>query len=169
MCSSEMVVFTIKLNQAYLREHLICHCLLFIIMHVHKLGCAAYVNIWRDSVIYDELTINERQKSDAEFATMLDCVRRGCPTDETICILEQRVIQVSVADKLNELSQSGHSPVCLFPTRKACKEFNSEMLQELASEVHEIVCTDGIDQTSSTRKWTKKAAEQLEKLIVTVT
>ena len=133
------------------------------------LGCAAYVNIWRDSVIYDELTINERQKSDAEFATMLDCVRRGCPTDETICILEQRVIQVSVADKFNELSHSGHSPVCLFPTRKACKEFNSEMLQELASEVHEIVCTDGIDQTSSTRKWTKKAAEQLEKLIVTVT
>ena len=48
------------------------------------------VNIWRDSVVYDELTINERQKSDAEFATMLDCVRRGCPTDETICCLEKK-------------------------------------------------------------------------------
>ena len=55
-------------------------------------------------------------------------------------------------------------PVCLFPTRKACKEFNHEMLQELASEVHEIMCTDEIDQTSSTQKWTKKATEQLEKL-----
>ena len=38
------------------------------------------------------------------------------------------------------------------------------MLQELASEVHEIMCTDEIDQTSSTQKWTKKATEQLEKL-----
>ena len=27
-----------------------------------KLGCLTSVNIWRDTVIYDELTINERQK-----------------------------------------------------------------------------------------------------------
>ena len=27
-----------------------------------KLGCAASINIWTDSVVYDELTINERQK-----------------------------------------------------------------------------------------------------------
>ena len=77
---------------------------------------------------------------------------------------KKRVVQVSVSDKFNELSQSGQSPVCLFPTRKACKEFNHEMLQELASEVHEIMCTDEIDQTSSTQKWTKKATEQLEEL-----
>ena len=41
------------------------------------------INIWRDSVTYDELTINECQKSDAEFADILDRVRRGCPTDKT--------------------------------------------------------------------------------------
>ena len=28
-----------------------------------KLGCAATVNIWKDAVEYDELTINERQKA----------------------------------------------------------------------------------------------------------
>ena len=28
----------------------------------HKLGCATSVNIWRDVVTYDKLTINERQK-----------------------------------------------------------------------------------------------------------
>ena len=50
----------------------------------------ASVNIWRDSVAYDELTINERQKSDAEFTTMLDCVRGDCPTDETISTLHSR-------------------------------------------------------------------------------
>ena len=49
-----------------------------------KLGCAATVNIWKDAVEYDELTINERQKQDQEFSSMLDCVRRGCPTDETV-------------------------------------------------------------------------------------
>ena len=47
----------------------------------YKLGCAASVNIWRDSVIYGELTINERQKKDSEFSSMLDNVRCGFPTD----------------------------------------------------------------------------------------
>ena len=131
---------------------------------LNKLGCVTSVNIWRDSVVYDELTINEREKSDAEFAKMLDCVRRGCPTDETISTLQQRVIDTSVTDKFNELSQGSQTPVCLFPTRKACQEFNNEMLQMLASKVHELVCTDQIDQTSTTRKWTKKAEDQLKKL-----
>ena len=39
----------------------------------YKLGCAASVNIWRDSVIYDELTINERQKKDNEFFNVAEC------------------------------------------------------------------------------------------------
>jgi len=51
----------------------------------YKLGCTASVNIWRDCVLYDELTINEQQKKDKEFSSMLDCVRCGCPTDETLC------------------------------------------------------------------------------------
>ncbi len=28
-----------------------------------KLGCATSVNIWHDSVVYDELTVNKRQKN----------------------------------------------------------------------------------------------------------
>ena len=36
-----------------------------------KLGCAASINIWTDSVVYDELTINERQKKDENFSKML--------------------------------------------------------------------------------------------------
>ncbi len=46
-----------------------------------KLGCAMS---WHDSVLYDTLTINERQKKDQEFSSMLDCKRYGCPTDETL-------------------------------------------------------------------------------------
>ena len=129
-----------------------------------KLGCAASVNIWRDCVLYDELTINERQKNDQEFSSMLDCVRRGCPTDETIRTLQQRVIQVSVSDKFHELQESGQTPVCLLPTRKACSVINNEMLAQLDSEVHELLCTDEVDETSGTLKWNKKAAERLEKL-----
>ena len=113
---------------------------------LHKLGCTASINIWQHSVAYDELTINERQKSDTEFAMMLDYVRRSCPPDETILTLQQRVIQVAKAEKFNELQQLGQAPVCLFPTREICKQFNSEMLHHFNSDVHEIVCTDEVDQ-----------------------
>ena len=130
----------------------------------YKLGCAASVNIWRDSVIYDELTINERQKKDREFSSMLDSVRCGFPTDETILILNKRVITMCLSEKLNDLQESGQSPVCLFPTRRACHDFNMEMLNSLTSKIHELVCTDEVDETISIRKWNKKASEQLEKL-----
>ena len=83
----------------------------------------------------NSLLMNDRKK-------MLDCVRRGCPTDETLRTLEQRVINVPVADKFHELQKSGHMPVCLFPTRKACNEFNAQMVNYLPSEIHQLVCTD---------------------------
>ena len=51
--------------------------------------------------------------------------------------------------------------LCLFPTRKACNDFNTEMLSYLTSEVRDIVCTD---ETAGTHKWNKKASEHLEKL-----
>ena len=129
-----------------------------------QLGCAASINIWKESVIYDELTINERQKADREFSSMLECVRCGCPTDETLTTLRGRVIQVPVVDKFKELQKSGRTPVCLFSKRKACDSFNTAMLQKLASEVHAIVCTDEIDETVSSRKMTKRAIEHLDKL-----
>ena len=71
----------------------------------HKLGCATSVNIWTDSVVYDELTINERQKKDEEFSKMLDCVRRGAPTEDTLHTLQQRVIDVSVPEMFCELQK----------------------------------------------------------------
>jgi hypothetical protein len=126
-----------------------------------QLGCAAAINSWRDCVSYDELTINERQKNDPQFSSMLDCVRRGCPTKETVSVLKQRVIQVSVLDKFSELRQSGKAPVCLFPKRK---DLNAQMLRKNASEVHDIYCTDEIDETAGNRKMTKKVIEHLDKL-----
>ena len=89
-----------------------------------KLGCAASINIWTDSVVYDELTINERQKKDENFSKMLGCVRRGAPTEETLHTLEKRVIKVSVPEIFSELQKEGKVPVCLFPTRKQCNQLN---------------------------------------------
>ena len=103
-----------------------------------KLGCMTSVNIWQDSVVYDELTINERQKKDQVFSSMLDEVRRGCPAQETVRALKERVLSTPVVDKFQELMSSGQSPLCLFPTWQSCHDFNSEMLTKLDSELKEI-------------------------------
>ena len=82
------------------------------------------------------------------------------------CHLQQRVIQGSITDKFEALCRVGQTPLCLFPTRNLCKQFNHEILDKIGTELHELVCADKVDQTSSTRKWSKKAVEhaQLEKL-----
>ena len=49
-----------------------------------KLGYMTSVNIWRETVVYDELIINERQKKDAKFCELLDEVRRGCLSEERV-------------------------------------------------------------------------------------
>ncbi len=95
---------------------------------------------------------------------MLDCVRRSCPTDETLSTVEQPVIQMPASDKFSEPQESGQTPVCLFPTRRACDDFNTELLKHLNAEVRVLVCTNEVDETASTRKWNQKAAEHLEKL-----
>ena len=45
-----------------------------------------------------------------------------------------------------------------------CDELNQQMLEKLNTKVQEIPCVDEIDETSSTRKWNKKATEHLQKL-----
>ena len=129
-----------------------------------KLGYMTSVNIWRETVVYDELIINEHQKKDVKFCELLDEVRRGCVSEEGIKILEERVIQGPIVDKFEELLRSSHSPVCLFPTRKECEEFNNEMLNKLEHTTVEIYCTDDVDETKGMHKWTKKEAEELKRL-----
>ena len=131
---------------------------------VSRLGCTTAVDIWQESVTYDELTINVRQKKDPEYSSILNNVRLGISSDETLSVLQRRVIDVPIEQKFHQLKESGESPVCLFPTRKACDDFNDAMLSQITSEIHELLCTDEIDKTVTTRKWNKKAADQLERL-----
>ena len=129
-----------------------------------KLGCMTSVNIWQDTVVYDELTINERQKKDQMFSSMLDEVRRGCPSEKTIKALQVRVITTPVIDKFQELLASKQSPLCLFSTRKSCQEFNLEMLSRLNTHTKDIRCTDEVDETSGIFKWSKRATDEMKKL-----
>ena len=77
------------------------------------LGCATSVNIWRECITYDELTINERQKKDRQFTCILDAVWRGLITEETTAVLERCIIaDEEIEKKFNELMHSGKNPVC---------------------------------------------------------
>ena len=88
-------------------------------------------------------------------------------SDKTVAILKERVISVSAIEKFNELVKAGQSPVCLFSKREPCQRMNTEMLNSLESKIVGIVCCDEVDETICTtgpQKWSKKAAEKLEKL-----
>ena len=56
---------------------------------------------------------------------MLDSVRCGFPTDETLQILNKKVIDMALTHKFIDLQQSDQRPVCLFPTKKACCDLNT--------------------------------------------
>uniref|UniRef100_A0A1X7TCG3 DNA helicase Pif1-like 2B domain-containing protein n=1 Tax=Amphimedon queenslandica TaxID=400682 RepID=A0A1X7TCG3_AMPQE len=106
-----------------------------------RLGAANAVNIWKETVEYDELTINERQKGDETFFKMLDSVRHGCLTDDTIDTLKSRVFNVDACQKINEL-----------------------MLESLETEKIELACVDVVDESGSTGKFDKKQEKKLDKL-----
>ena len=128
-----------------------------------RLGSGCAINIWKEMVEFDELPINERQKGNQEFFAMLDCIGRGCTTEETLATLRKRLIDVSVEEKFWDLSKQGKSPVCLFAKRKSCEEVNKRILASLPSEKVELPFTDVADEGGSSIKFNKKAAEKLEK------
>ena len=59
-------------------------------------------------------------------------------------------------DKYVDLQQSEQSPVCLFPQRKTCDHLNNELLNHLTLQVHDLFCTDEVDETCRICKWSKK-------------
>ena len=132
----------------------------------NKLGCMTSVNIWEVCVDYDELTINERQKQDQTFSLMLDEVRRGCVSKTTIQALKDRIITTSVVDKFEELMVSSKSPLCLFPTRKLCQDFNTQMLSRESMVSLRIfhALMRWTRPSVSIYKWNQKATDALKKL-----
>ena len=68
-----------------------------------------------------------------------------------------------MVDKFEELLTLQKSPLCLFPTRQSCQEFNTEMLSRLKAETKEIPCIDEVDETTGKFKWTQKAKDEMKK------
>ena len=102
------------------------------------------------SFMMNSLTINEHQKKNSEFSSMLDSIRCGFPTDETILILNKRVIiQCAYHKHLMNFRKVVKVQCVFFLLRKACNEFNIEMLNSFSSKIHELVCTDEVDETIS--------------------
>jgi len=89
------------------------------------------------------------QKDDPVYTKVLNEVRQGKPSKETLDLQSQRVINESVTQ--------------IFQKCKACEDHNRKMLTALDAKIETIPCVDEIDETSSTRKWMKDAAAQLNK------
>jgi len=75
-----------------------------------------------------------------------------------------RAIDGKIVDKFKELCEKSQSYVCLFPTRKACSDFNVEMQNTLDSKICKLKCVDEFDETAGSRKWDKTVAKKLEML-----
>ena len=115
-----------------------------------KLGCMMSVNIWQETVTYDELTINERQKKDREYCDFWTKSDVAPLSSKTVTLLRDRLFAGQCAlDQFEALHQSGQSPMCLFPTRKSCEQFDTQMLARLESGTVEVLCSDEIDETST--------------------
>ena len=130
----------------------------------YRIGSVTSPNIWEETVVYDELTINERQKGDKDYASLLNGIRIGEVTSSTISTLQLRVFNCSLTEKIAELQEQGITAVTFFPTRQQCDELNNEMLKSLPGKLFELECTDDVDETISKLKWTKTADKQLQKL-----
>ena len=107
----------------------------------YRIGSATSPNIWEETVVYDELTINERQKGDKDYATLLNGIRIGEVTSSTISTLQSRVFTCSLTEKIAELQEQGIMVVTFFPTRKQCDELNNKMLKSLPGKSFELECT----------------------------
>uniref|UniRef100_A0A1X7T2S8 Uncharacterized protein n=1 Tax=Amphimedon queenslandica TaxID=400682 RepID=A0A1X7T2S8_AMPQE len=87
---------------------------------------------------------------------MLDSVRHGCLTDETIDTLKSRVFKVSIQEKYKELESEGtNPPVCLFSKVDTCQKINQLMLESLETEKIQLACVDVVDESGSTAKFDK--------------
>ena len=121
-----------------------------------KLGCMTSVNIWKEPVVYNELTMNECQK-DLEFCSPLDEVCRGSVSKESMATLRIIVVTCPIADKFRVLQCSGQSPICLLPNRSSCEEFNNAALNSLQSGVIVIACTNSVDEAKGTKEQQKSS------------
>lgn len=108
-------------------------------------------NLW-DEFKYYELTINQRQKDNEMYASMLARIRVGAPNENHINMLQERIIPIvegrnkiqNAAYVYNELIKNDPFIVALFSNVKSVNKFN-EYIEELnAIDSVSIVAQDVI-------------------------
>jgi ATP-dependent DNA helicase PIF1 len=116
-----------------------------------RIGSIGAIDLWQ-TLSYDELTINMRQKGDEEYAQLLSNARVGYLSEEQFKILSSRLIahtrRASVAeviDTYHALVLREQSPLILMPTAALCKEVNDAMLQITGNETVTLMAIDTLD------------------------
>ena len=94
------------------------------------------LNTWQENMVYDELIINERQKKDEALSLILDEVWQGCPSQNTLQALKERVITTLTVDKIEELLSTDKSQLCLQHVRHV--QFNSKKLSIVTEHMRSL-------------------------------
>ena len=130
-------------------------------------GSLGGVDIWEPLFIYDELTINMRQKEHHQFAALLGRVRLGKVNAADLKLLNERKLKLqsqSITERLKEivsqLSKLPSDTVCLLPTRYMCSEINNQILKDLPGDEYSLVAEDSIDCLPSVMHKVKKKLMQ---------
>lgn len=134
------------------------------------IGSLRIPNLWEDLFLYDELTINMRQKSDIRYGETLQRVRLGTITANDVKLLETRKIPLNPNNKtingyLTELiaylQTMPDKTACLMPTCHMCDTINAAMLAALPGPEVKLVAEDSIDCARHLRG---KVKEMLKKI-----
>ena len=116
-----------------------------------RIGSVGTIALWQ-TLTYDELTINMRQKGDKEYSELLTNARVGYLTKEQLNVLSARLIAHSrratvaeIIDIYRSLVKEEESPCILMPTSALCKEVNDAMLETTGNETVSLMAIDTLD------------------------
>ncbi len=68
------------------------------------------INIWHETIVHDQLTINERQKKDKSYFKLLNKIGCGSRSDDVVEVLHGWVIDCTASKKFEQLKTEGIFP-----------------------------------------------------------
>lgn len=102
-------------------------------------ACKVGRHLWRDEFSLIELKRSMRQADDEQYATLLNRIRLGEPTEEDVILLQSRLTDSVYPINLRDEKFKG--ALYLYPTVKQCNDHNSNQLRLLTPD-HEIVTVE---------------------------
>lgn len=101
------------------------------------------INLWEKLFTYDELTENMRQKSDPEYANIMERIRIKSVTGSDIQAINKQKISFKIKEKPSDIIRQLYqtimklpdSTLVLLPTREHCSFLNNGILSLLPSDM----------------------------------